>query len=185
MSTFTRRGFIAASVAPVALAACGNGIGNTNDATIDARVDSTLAFMQQRYPSSFDLMGKSTGMLVMPLITEAGFGIGGAYGTGALRVGGTTVDYYSATTLSGGLQIGAQQYSHVLFFMTDEALLEFRRSDGWVAGANVEYALRDQADSLAAETLTSRSPIIALVFAQAGLRVGATVDGTKYTRIIP
>jgi len=83
------------------------------------------------------------------------------------------------------LQIGAQQYSHVLFFMTDEALLEFRQSDGWVAGANVEYAVRDQGDTLAAETLTSLSPVIALVFAQTGLRVGATVTGTKYTRIIP
>jgi hypothetical protein len=27
--------------------------------------------------------------------------------------------------------------------------------------------------------------VIAVVFAQAGLRLGATLEGTKYTRIIP
>ncbi|ROU04189.1 YSC84-related protein [Histidinibacterium lentulum] len=186
MTHLSRRVFLAAGGASgLLLAACGNGVGNQNGPMIDARVDSTLSFMQSRYPSSADLLAKSTGMLVMPLITEAGLGIGGAYGRGALRVAGQTVDYYSAATVSTGLQIGAQQYSHVLFFMTEDALADFRRSDGWVAGANVTYALRDNADNLAAETLTSRSPVIALVFAQAGLRVGATLEGTKYTRIIP
>ena len=186
MSSQTRRRFLAgAGFSTFALAACGNGIGNQNGAVIDARVESTLAFMQERYPSSIDLVNKATGMLVMPVVTEAGFGLGGAYGRGALQVGGTTVDYYSAASLSGGLQIGAQQYSHVLFFMTDEALRDFRQSDGWVAGANVNYAIRDQGDTISAETLTSRSPVIALIFAQAGLRVGATLEGTKYTRIIP
>ncbi len=185
MTDFSRRGFLAAGGATLALAGCGNGIGNSNGATIDRRVNETLAFMRSRYPSSAELEGKATGLLVMPLITEAGLGLGGAYGRGALRVSGTTVDYYSAATVSTGLQIGAQQYSHVLFFMTDDALRDFRVSDGWVAGANVEYALRTNADTLSAETLTSRSPVIALVFAQAGLRLGATIEGTKYTRIIP
>ena len=29
------------------------------------------------------------------------------------------------------------------------------------------------------------SPVLAAVFARAGLRIGATLEGTKYTRIIP
>ncbi len=68
----------------------------------------------------------------MPLVTEVGFGLGGSFGRGALQVGGATVDYYSAAAASAGLQVGAQQYSHVLFFMTPEALMEFApRPDGW------------------------------------------------------
>ena len=86
---------------------------------IDARVDATLA--------------------EMPLVTEAGLGLGGAYGRGALRVNDVTVDYYSVTKASGGLQIGAQQYAHVLFFMTEQALTDFRRSPGWAAGADTVY----------------------------------------------
>ena len=118
-------------------------------------------------------------------MTEAGLGFGGAYGRGALLVNNTTVDYYSLVKGTGGLQIGAQQYAHVLFFMTDDALAGFRSSPGWVAGANVEYAYRDQGDSFAADTTTTLNPVIAVVFAQAGLRIGATLEGTKYTRIIP
>ena len=121
----------------------------------------------------------------MPLITEAGLGIGGSYGRGALRVGAATVDYYSAASGSFGFQIGGQQYSHVLFFMTDEALADFRSSPGFAAGADAEFALFEQGETLQADTTTSLSPVIAVIFAQTGLRAGATLEGTKYTRIIP
>ncbi|QQA44845.1 YSC84-related protein [Pelagovum pacificum] len=184
MSSITRRTALL-GLGASALAACGNGIGNTNDATIEARVDSTLAFMNQRYPGASQIQQRASGMLVMPLVTEAGLGLGGAYGQGALRVGGTTVDYYSAAAVSAGLQIGAQQYSHVLFFMNDEALMDFRRSDGWAGGADVEYALRENAETIRTDVVSSRAPVIALVFAQTGLRAAATIEGIKYTRIIP
>jgi lipid-binding SYLF domain-containing protein len=167
------------------VAACGNGIGSRGPATIDARVDSTLSQMYSQYPATCGLAEKSSGVLVMPLVTEAGLGIGGAYGRGALRIGGATVDYYSVAKASGGLQIGAQQYAHVLFFMTEEALATFRRSPGYAVGANIEYATPERGESLAAETTTSLAPVIAIVFGQSGLRVGATLNGVKYTRIIP
>jgi len=69
--------------------------------------------------------------------------------------------------------------------MTQNALIDFRQSQGWAAGADLEYAINDQGETLRAETTTSLAPVIAVVFAQAGLRVGATLEGTKYTRIIP
>jgi lipid-binding SYLF domain-containing protein len=186
MSTYTRRFALAGAIAATTLAAaCGNGVGSRGAETIDARVAATLDFMERTYPGTRDLREKSAGMLVMPLVTEAGLGIGGSYGRGALQVNDITVDYYSATQASFGLQIGAQQYAHVLFFMTPEALSDFRTSSGWVAGANIEYALNDQGETLLTDTTTTLSPVIAVVFGQTGLRAGATVDGTKYTRIIP
>lgn len=185
MTLIRRRALVAGLAAAGLAAGCGNGVGGTGGATIDARVDATLARMYSTYPGTRDLAEKSAGMLVMPLMTEAGLGLGGAYGRGALRVGGGTVDYYSAVRGSIGPQIGAQQYSHVLFFMTAQALEEFRRGSGWAAGADIEYAFRDLGESLTAETTTTRSPVVAIVFGQAGLRLGATLEGTKYTRIIP
>lgn len=186
MTDLTRRGFALTLLAGAGtLAACGNGIGGRGPATIDARVDATLAEMYRLYPNTRDLAQKANGMLVMPLVTEAGLGFGGAYGRGALRVGGVTVDYYSVVKGSGGLQIGAQQYAHVLFFMTEQALLDFRRSPGWAAGADLEYVISDRGDSVNAETTTVLAPVLAAVFGRAGLRVGATLEGTKYTRIIP
>lgn len=185
MSDFSRRSFALGAVAATTLAACGNGIGGVGAATIDARVDATLNQMYTTYPGTRDLAARAAGVLVMPLVTEVGLGLGGSYGRGALRLGPSTVDYYSATSGSAGLQIGAQQFSHVLFFMTPESMSEFRRSQGWAAGADVEYAFSDQSDMLRAETTTSLSPVIAVVFGQTGLRIGATLEGTKYTRIIP
>ncbi|SEW10288.1 Las17-binding protein actin regulator [Cognatiyoonia koreensis] len=184
MTVFTRRNLVLGA-ASMPLVACSNGIGGRGAAEIDARVDSTLQFLYERYPGTVDLKNRAAGMLIMPLITEVGLGLGGSFGTGALKIGASTVDYYSAASGSAGLQIGAQQFSHVLFFMTQEALLEFRTSPGWSAGADLEYAVSDQGEVLRAETITSLSPVIAVVFAQTGLRVGATLEGTKYTRIIP
>lgn len=184
-SSFSRRGFALGALASTTLAACGNGIGGSGAATIDARVDSTLNFMYNSYPGTQDLASRAAGMLVMPLVTEVGLGLGGSYGRGALKIGPSTVDYYAAASGSAGLQIGAQQYSHVLFFMTQDALMNFRQSPGWAVGADVEYAVSDQGEMLRAETTTSLSPVIAVVFAQTGLRLGATLEGTKYTRIIP
>ncbi|MGR3463631.1 lipid-binding SYLF domain-containing protein [Limimaricola sp.] len=185
MDKTTRRGLMLGLGATGLLAACGNGVGSDGGSRIDARVQSTLDHMYDRYPGTRDLASRSKGMLVMPLITEVGLGFGGAYGRGALMVGQSVVDYYSAASASAGLQIGAQQFSHVLFFMTEQALSNFRRAPGWAAGADVEYAINDRGEMLRAETTTSLSPVIAVVFAQTGLRVGATLEGTKYSRIIP
>lgn len=185
MTRLSRRNFALSALAIPTLSACGNGIGGSGAGVIDSRADSTLQFMFSSYPGTRDLANKAAGMLVMPVVTEAGFGIGGSFGRGALRIGQTTVDYYSAASASAGLQIGGQQYSTVLFFMTQEALTGFRRANGWAAGADIEYALNDTGESLRAETTTSLAPVIAVVFAQAGFRAGATIEGTKYTRIIP
>ncbi len=186
MQGYSRRGFLAiGGAAGLGLAGCGNGVGSDGGGRIDQRVDATRDFLYSRYPGTQDLSQKASGILWMPLITEAGFGFGGSYGRGALRVNDVTVDYYSAAQATFGLQVGAQQYAHALFFMTPEALSLFRRSTGWALGADAKYALNDQGETILADTNTVLSPVVAFVFGQAGLIVGATLEGTKYNRIIP
>ena len=185
MTRFPRRAVLAGAAASLALTACGNGIGSPGAENIDARADATLGYLDSNFPGTRDLRDKSVGMLVMPLITEASFGFGGSYGRGALRVNDISVDYYSATQASFGIQAGAQQYAHVLYFMTEEALADFRASSGWAAGADIEYAVNDRGGNLSAETTTVLAPVIAVIFGQAGLIAGASVEGTKYSRIIP
>ncbi|MEH6775562.1 MAG: YSC84-related protein [Cereibacter changlensis] len=183
MAEFSRRVFLGGA-AMAGLSACANGVGGNGGATIDARVDATRDYLFGRYPGTADLARNAKGVLYMPLVTEAGFGIGGGYGRGALRINDVTVDYYSATRATIGFQIGAQQYAHALFFMTEGALTEFRRGTGWAVGADVRYATPDQGASIGKET-TEIDPVVALVFGQSGLIAGATLGGVKYTRIIP
>ncbi len=185
MSRISRRGVIAGLGASVALGACSNPIGSDGADRLDARVDATRDFLKDNYPETRELADKAHGILYMPVMSEATFGLGGAYGRGALRIDDATVDYYSATSASFGLQFGAQQYGHALFFMTESALAEFRSGGGWEAGGDLRYALVDQGDSIGIDTTTQGRSVVAMVFGQSGLIAGASLRGMKYTRIIP
>jgi lipid-binding SYLF domain-containing protein len=185
----SRRNLLAGGSASLLLSACaggieGNGIGSNAAAEIDARVDASRDYLFTNYPGTRDLAADAAGILFMPLVTEAGFFVGGGFGRGALRISGATVDYYSATRATFGIQAGAQQYAHALFFMTPEALSNFRAGSGWAASADMRYATPEEGGSIGKET-TEFDPVIALVYGQQGLIAGATLAGTKYTRIIP
>jgi len=71
-----------------------------------------------------------------------------------------TVDYYSAAKGSFGLQIGAQQYAHALFFMTPEALEKFRRGSGWAVGGDIRYASPEEGASIGKESTEDRDFIV-------------------------
>lgn len=185
MTTLSRRGLLAGGVALTGLAACGNPIGSANAERIDARVDAARDYLRQNYPALLPLFQNAQGILIMPLISEAGFMLGGAYGQGALRINDVTVDYYSATRASFGLQIGAQQFAHALFFMTPQALADFRASEGWAASADIRFATPERGAAAGVQTTTVFSPVIGVVFGQAGLIAGATLSGVRYQRIIP
>lgn len=182
MNIWTRRAFLAG--AGTTLAACGNGIGNSRGQKIDYRVELALEQMYKEVPGSMDLADRAAGLLVMPTVTKAGFGLGGAYGEGALLIGGAPVDYYSIAQGSWGFQLGLQQYAHTLFFMNDESLAGFRSSNGWEVGADAEYVFKNQGDTVGVDTTRLRSPVIAVIYGRAGLIVGATLEGTKYSRVI-
>lgn len=179
----TRRGLMVGAGA-FTLAACNNGIGSNGASQIEARVSATQDYLFNQYPGTRDLAARSAGVLYMPLMTEVGAGFGGAFGRGALRIQGVTVDYYAAAKGSFGLQIGAQQYAHALFFTTPEALEKFRRSSGWAVSGDIRYASPEEGASIGKES-TELNDVVALVFGQQGLIAGASLAGVKYTRIIP
>lgn len=185
MSILSRRTLLALGGAGLGLAACGNGVGSNGAGKLDGRVDAARNFLLTKYPGTRDLEQKAAGVLYMPLVTEASFGLGGSYGRGVLRINNISVDYYSMASASAGFQIGAQQFAHALFFMTPEALANFRSAEGWELGADARYALPDRGGALGADTTSTQKPIVALVYGQAGLIAGASLAGAKYTRIIP
>ena len=126
---------------------------------------------------------KAQGMLVFPEITAAGVGIGGSYGEGALIIGGATVGYYSATSGSIGLQLGAEKHSEIIMFMTPQALAKFRASSGWQAGADANVTLIDKGNSADIDTLVGTDPVIAFVFGQRGLMGDLSIEGSKIHKI--
>ncbi|RQR34686.1 hypothetical protein DIE23_11945 [Burkholderia sp. Bp9143] len=150
---------------------------------IDSSVDATLSRMYSTVKGSRELVAKSRGVLVFPDVIQAGFIVGGQTGNGALRVGGSTVGYYNTSSLSVGLQAGAQSKAIVFLFMTQEALDEFRGSDGWAAGAGASVALVKMGANGAIDTTTATAPVQVIVLTNAGLMGDVSINGTKVTKL--
>ena len=151
--------------------------------SIDASVNATLSRLYSTVPGSRELVAKSRGVLVFPNVLQAGFIVGGQSGNGALRVGGSTVGYYNTSSLSVGLQAGAQSKAIVFLFMTQDALDEFRGSDGWAAGAGASVALVKMGANGAVDTTTATAPVQVIVLTNAGLMGDVSINGTKVTKL--
>jgi lipid-binding SYLF domain-containing protein len=67
----------------------------------------------------------SYGYAVFPNIGKAGFGIGGARGEGYVYAQGKRIGETTMNQLSIGFQLGAQDYSQIIFFKDKRALDEF------------------------------------------------------------
>ncbi|KWF04804.1 YSC84-related protein [Burkholderia ubonensis] len=150
---------------------------------IDSSVDATLSRLYSTVKGSRELVAKSRGVLVFPEVLQAGFIVGGQSGNGALRVGGSTVGYYNTSSLSVGLQAGAQSKAIVFLFMTQESLNEFRSSDGWAAGAGASVALVKMGANGAVDTNTATAPVQVFVLTNAGLMGDVSINGTKVTKL--
>lgn len=150
---------------------------------IDAHVREALTTLRQQSSAAQELERKATGVLVFPRVVKAGFGIGGEYGEGALFIKGAPVAYYSIASASLGLQAGAQTRSQVMMFMTEQALKDFRRSEGWKAGVDGSVAVATIGAGGAIDTKTTQQPIIGFIFSTKGLMANLTFEGTKITQI--
>ena len=135
-------------------------------------------------PEAVSIYKNAPATLIIPRITKAGLILGGAYGEGVLRINEAPVDYYSLASASYGFQVGAQQYSNIIFFMTEEALQKFRVKDGWELGADAEVVFRNTGYSIGVSSKTISKPVYAIVFDQRGLLAGTSLVGAKFSRLI-
>jgi len=152
-------------------------------AEIDASVDAALDRFHKEVDGANALLAAAEGVLVLPGVIKAGIGIGGEYGEGALRIDGSTVDYYSIASASVGFQLGAQKKDVVLLFLDADALRHFRASSGWKAGVDGSVALVDAGAGGSVDTERIKDPIIGFVFGQKGLMYNLTLEGSKLTRV--
>ena len=150
---------------------------------IDASVDVAIERFYKQVKGAKEFVKASKGMLVMPNVVKGAFIIGGEYGEGALRVGGKTVDYYNTISGSIGFQIGGQSKDIILLFMTDEALKQFRASNGWEAGVDGNVALITVGGGERADTRTLKDPIVGFVFDAKGLIADISLKGAKFSKV--
>jgi lipid-binding SYLF domain-containing protein len=150
---------------------------------IEARANSALKMFYEKVGPAKELSARAKGILVFPDVIKAGFGIGGEYGEGALRINGKTVDFYNTAAASIGFQLGAQSKAVIIMFLDQKALDDFRKSDGWEAGVDGSVAVVEWGAGGSIDTTNIKDPIIGFVFGNKGLMFNLTLEGSKMTKI--
>jgi lipid-binding SYLF domain-containing protein len=181
--TIGRHAICMVVIAVLALFA-GNATGHAASAgAINAAARDTLDRMYRQVPGTRGLAARATGVLVFPTIVKAGFGIGGEYGEGVMRVRGRTVAYYNSVAASVGLQLGAQARSVVIMFMTPDALADFQRIDGWKVGVEGSIAIITVGAGGSVDSSRIANPVVGFIFDNKGLMYNLTLEGSKISRI--
>ena len=175
-------GLSACTTTPSTSAATPTVPSNTR-ASVDAQVDAALNRLYNTVPGSRELVARSKGVLVFPAVVGGSVIVGAEYGRGALRVDGKTLDYYSTTAASIGLQAGAQSKAVYYVFTTQDALDKFRASNGWTAGVDATVAVAQIGANGTVDTRTLQQPVVAFVLNNAGLEAGVSLQGSKITKI--
>jgi lipid-binding SYLF domain-containing protein len=136
-------------------------------------------------PKAAEIANQATAALVFPTIVKAGFIFGAQGGEGVLISNGGTIGYYHTGAISYGLQIGAQKFGYVLFFMNQKALSYLNKSDGWEIGVGPSIVVVDEGVARSLSSTTLQKDIYAFIFSQKGLMAGIGLQGTKITRYYP
>lgn len=150
---------------------------------IDAGVRATLDTFFYKIRGARELANKSVAILVFPSVVKAGFGIGGEYGEGALLIRGQTADYYNTVSASVGFQLGVQERSVIIMFMTESALRQFRNTAGWKAGVDGSVAIVTVGVGGSVDTNKVTSPVVGFILDPKGLMYNLTLEGSKISRI--
>jgi lipid-binding SYLF domain-containing protein len=167
------------------VSACTGRKGAPTGETAQIKEREARASLERLYQQSSEakrLSSRAAGILVFPEITKAGFVVGGQYGDGVLFKHGRFAGFYNSTSVSAGLQAGAQQLGYALFFMSENDLNYLNRSKGWEIGSNPNLTIIDRGYSAALTSTTAREGVYAFFFDQKGLMAGVGLQGTKITK---
>jgi lipid-binding SYLF domain-containing protein len=149
---------------------------------IDTKADKALERLHSEQGGK-EFAAKAKALLIMPSVGKGALIIGIEHGKGALRIGGETVDYYSLSAGSIGLQIGGESKDIVIAFMTTAALEQFRASKNWEAGIDGNIAMVAAGSGGALTNISGKEPIQAVVFDVKGLFLDFSLKGGKFSKL--
>jgi lipid-binding SYLF domain-containing protein len=170
-------------VAPIVVPSSAPPAAAASAREIDADVRATLERFYTQVRGAGELLSRAQGVLVFPSVVKAGMGFGGEYGEGALLIRGRTADYYNTISASVGFQLGVQARSVIIVFMTEDALAQFRRTNGWKIGVDGSVAVITLGVGGAIDSNQVRNPVVAFIIDNKGLMYNLTLEGSKISRI--
>lgn len=150
---------------------------------IDASVNAALDRFMKQVRGAREFLQAAKGVLVLADVYQAGIGIGGEYGEGALRIHGKTVAYYNIAAASIGFQLGVQKKDIILVFLQDKALSDFEAKNGWQVGVDGSVVLVNLGAQASIDSTKFNQPIVGFVVGQAGLMYNLTLEGSKISKL--
>ena len=150
---------------------------------IDTSVNASLDRFVKEVKGAKEFLAEAKGVLIIPKVIQGGLVVGAEYGEGALRIGGKTVGYYNIVSGSFGAQIGGQEKDIIIVFMSDKVLNKFRNSKKWRAGVDAKVTVANIGADESLSTMKFKQPVVGFIFGQKGLMAGATIEGSKFTRL--
>lgn len=144
---------------------------------------AALTSLYSASPGAKALGERAKAILIFPNITKAGLIVGGQGGEGVLLVNGEVAAHYNTGAVSIGMQAGMQTFGYAMFFMSDKVLSDFRSSRNFQIGVGPSVVVLDTGAGKDINTLTAKSDIYATIFDQTGLMAGASVQGSKITKL--
>ena len=150
---------------------------------IDASVNASLDRFVKEVKGAKEFLDAAKGVLIIPKVIQGGLVVGAEYGEGALRIGGKTVGYYNIASASFGYQIGAQEKDIIIVFMNKAVLKKFRTGENWQAGVDAKVTVVNVGADESLNTTKFKQPVVGFVFGQKGLMAGATIEGSKFTKL--
>ena len=160
-------------------------VSQAGKAEIDHDANEALHSFVGQVPGARELANKAAGILVFPSVVKAGFGIGGEYGEGILLNKDRVEGYYNIISASFGFQLGVQERTIIIMFMTEDALDGFERRAGWKVGVDGSVAIITVGIGGGIDTDKIVSPVIGFILDPKGLMYNLTLEGTKISRIDP
>jgi lipid-binding SYLF domain-containing protein len=158
---------------------------SSSESGLSDKSRSVLERLYAEEPGAKALGEKAVAILVFPNVIKAGFIIGGAHGNGTLFKSGQVAGYYGSTAGSYGLQAGAQEYGYVMFFMTERALEQLDKNQGWEVGVGPTVVVLDKGAAKQLTTTTMDKDVYAMIFGQKGLMAGLGLQGSKIYKTNP
>ena len=171
-----------AKVASIAVAVAlvvglvGVGVAADDRAKAMKEAQATIAVFKKADPGLSRFFNAAVGYAVFPSITKAAIGIGGAGGSGVLYEKGKATGKASLSQVTVGAQLGGQTYSEIIFFETDQALIDFK--NGTLALAAQVSAVAAKAG--ASDNASYQNGVAVFTAGKGGLMFEASVGGQKF-----
>jgi lipid-binding SYLF domain-containing protein len=151
-------------------------IAAADPARLDSDTRDAVQRFQQVNPRMQRLFNEAYGYAIFPSVGKGAIGIGGAEGLGQVYEKGALVGTAKLIQGTVGAQLGAQSYSEVIFFDSENALNEFK--DGKTA-ISAALSATVAADGAGAEAKYQHG-VLVYTMERSGLMFEASVGGQHF-----